>query len=107
MLIDVRTYTCYPGTIHKHLALYEECGKTPQTRHLGEPLAFLICESGNPNQYIHMWVYQNAGDREKKRNAMWADPDWIQYTEKSAELGALVSQENKLMRPVDFFAQKW
>ena len=37
----------------------------------------------------------------------WSDNSWIQYTEKSAELGALVSQENKLMRPVDFFAQKW
>lgn len=103
MLLDVRTYTCRPGTIKQHLALYEEMGKGPQTRHLGQPLAYMTTETGNPNQYIHIWVYENAGDREAKRNAMWADPDWIAYTQASAKLGALVEQENKLMKPVDFF----
>ena len=38
----------------------------------------------------------------EKRAAMWADPDWITYTQESAKLGALINQENKLMRPVDF-----
>lgn len=103
MLLDVRTYTCRPGTIKKHLAVYEQLGKAPQTKHLGQPLAYMACETGDPNQYMHIWVYENAGDREKKRGAMQADPDWIKYTEESAKLGALVKQENKLMRPVDFF----
>ena len=26
MLIDIRSYTCRPGTIKKHLALYESMG---------------------------------------------------------------------------------
>ena len=103
MLVDVRTYTCRPGTIAKHLALYEKRGKGPQTRHLGAPLAYLKCETGNPNEYVHMWVYENAADREEKRAAMWADPDWVAYTQESAKLGALERQENKLMTPVDFF----
>lgn len=103
MLLDVRTYTCRPGTIKKHLAIYEQHGKGPQTRHLGQPLAYMVTETGDPNQYVHIWVYENAGDREQKRTAMQADPDWIAYTQKSAELGALESQENKLMRPVEFF----
>ncbi len=103
MLLDVRTYTCRPGTIKKHLELYERMGKGPQTRHLGQPLAYLVTETGNPNQYVHIWVYENAGDREKKRAAMQADPDWIAYTQESAKLGALEKQENRLMRPVDFF----
>lgn len=106
MLLDVRTYTCRPGTIKKHLALYEKMGKGPQTRHLGEPLAYLVTETGDPNQYVHIWVYENAGDREKKRAAMQADPEWIAYTEESAKLGALIAQQNKLMRPVDFFPIK-
>ena len=104
MLLDVRTYTCRPGTIKAHLALYEKMGKGPQTKHLGQPLAYLVTETGDPNQYVHIWVYDNAGDREKKRAAMQADKDWIAYTGESAKLGALVSQENKLMRPVEFFA---
>lgn len=103
MLLDVRTYTCRPGTIKKHLELYERMGKGPQMRHLGQPLAYLVTETGNPNQYVHIWVYENAGDREKKRAAMQADPDWIAYTQESAKLGALEKQENRLMRPVDFF----
>ncbi len=106
MLLDVRTYTCRPGTIKKHLALYEKHGKAPQTRHLGQPFAYLVTETGNPNQYLHIWLYQDAGDRERKRAAMWADPDWVAYTQKSAELGALTSQKNRLMTPVAFFELK-
>jgi hypothetical protein len=103
MLLDVRTYTCRPGTIKKHLELYERMGKAPQTRHLGQPLAYMTCETGNPNEYVHIWVYENAGDREKRRAAMWADPDWIAYTQESAKLGALESQQNKLMTQVGFY----
>jgi len=80
-------------------------GKAPQSKHLGQPLAYMTTETGNPNQYVHIWVYENAGDREAKRAAMWADLDWIAYTQESAKLGALEAQENKLMVPVDFFDQ--
>ena len=103
MLLDVRTYTCRPGTLKKHLALYERMGKEPQSRHLGMPLAYMTTETGNPNQYMHIWVYENAGDREARRAAMWADPDWLAYIQESANLGALEAQENRLMVPVDFF----
>ena len=102
MLLDVRTYRCKPGTINAHLALYEEFGKEPQFRCLGAPLCYLKTETGDPNEYVHIWVYESAGDREAKRAALWADPDWLAYTKKSAELGALASQSNKLMTPVGF-----
>jgi hypothetical protein len=106
MLLDVRTYTCRPQTIKKHIALYEKMGKVPQTRHLGQPLAYLTTETGNVNQYIHIWVYEDAADREKRRLAMWADPEWQAYIEESAKLGALEAQENRLMNPVSFFPIK-
>ena len=102
MLLDVRTYKCKPATINAHLELYEKYGKEPQFRNLGTPLAYLKTETGDPNEYVHIWVYENAGDREAKRAALWSDPEWLAYTKKSAELGALVSQSNKLMTPVDF-----
>ena len=69
MLLDVRTYRCKPGTINAHLELYEKMGKPPQFRCLGEPLAYLKTETGDPNEYVHIWVYENAGDREAKRAA--------------------------------------
>lgn len=104
MLLDVRTYTCRPGMMKAHLALYAKLGKGPQTRHLGQPLAFLTTETGNPNQYIHIWAYENAGDRETKRAAMAADPEWQAYLVETNKLGALAEQQNALMKPVDFFA---
>ena len=104
MLLDARTYTCRPGTINQHLDLYEKLGKGPQTKHLGNPLAYMKCETGDPNKYMHIWMYENAGDRETKRAAMWADADWIRYTEESAKLGALEKQENSLWSPVSFFS---
>lgn len=103
MLLDVRTYTCRPSTLKKHLALYDQLGKGPQTRFLGQPLAFLVTETGNVNQYLHIWSYDDAGDRERKRAALWADPEWLAYTVESAKLGALEKQENCLMTPAAFF----
>ena len=103
MLLDVRTYTLKPGGLKAHFELYEKYGKAPQTRHLGQPLAYLKTETGDPNEYVHIWVYENAAHREAKRAAMQSDPDWQAYTKRSAELGALVRQNNKLMTPVDFY----
>ena len=105
MLLDVRTYRVKPGQLKAHFEVYEKYGKPAQTKHLGQPLVYLRTETGDPNEYVHIWVYENAGDREKKRAAMLADPGWQDYLKRSAELGALVSQSNKLMVPVDFFAR--
>ena len=102
MLFDVRTYRCKPGTINAHLELYEKMGKPSQFRCLGEPALYMKTETGDPNEYVHIWVYENAGDREAKRAALWQDEEWLAYTRASAELGALESQTNKLMTPVGF-----
>lgn len=102
MLLDVRTYTCRPGTIKLQVELYEQHGLKPQTRHLGQPFAWLITETGPLNTFTHIWAYDSAADRETKRAAMQADPDWQAYLKKSAEAGYLVAQENRLMTPATF-----
>ncbi len=106
MLFDVRTYTCKPGTLNAHLKLYEEHGLSPQANNLGQPFAYMVGETGNPNQYVHIWMYENAGDRETRRATMWADPEWLAYVKKSAELGALEKQENIFMNNVSFWDPK-
>ncbi|VFR20912.1 hypothetical protein ANT2_3775 [plant metagenome] len=103
MLYDVRTYTCRAGTIRKHLALYAEHGYAVQSRHLGKPLAYLQTETGNVNSYLHIWVYQDAADREARRKALQKDPEWANYLSKSADAGFLISQQNTLMTEVPFF----
>ena len=103
MLLDIRTYRCKPGTIKKHLELYEKMGKKPQSRNLGQPLLFAVCETGDPNEYTHIWVYENADDREERRKKMVADPEWQNYLKLSREAGYLILQENQLMQNVDFY----
>ena len=75
MIFDHRTYTCKAGTIHKQLKLYEEHGWPVQVRHLGEPVLYGITETGPLNTYVHVWVYEDAADRARRRAAMQADPD--------------------------------
>ncbi|MBP8306414.1 MAG: NIPSNAP family protein [Burkholderiaceae bacterium] len=106
MLFDVRTYTCKAGMMNRHLALYKQMGLAPQSRHLGEPFAYLVAETGNVNQYTHIWMYADAGARERQRAALWLDPEWLAYVAESAKLGALETQESRLMKPVDFFTPK-
>ena len=103
MLFDVRTYTCRPGTIKAQLELYEAEGMTPQKRNLGEPLFYGMCETGNPNQYLHIWVYKDAADRASKRAAMQADPEWQAFLARSKDAGYLESQDNKLFMNAPFF----
>lgn len=102
MLLDVRTYTARPGTLQKHLALYAEHGFDIQRHHLGEPLAYMVAESGKQNCYTHIWVYEDAADRSARRARLQADPAWVAYLEKSAQAGYLIAQENQLMTPAKF-----
>jgi hypothetical protein len=103
MIFDHRTYTVRPGTLPKQLKLYEEHGFAAQKRHLGEPLLYGVTETGEINTYVHVWVYEDADDRSKKRAAMQADPDWQNYLRLSAEAGYLIGQENKILTPAPFF----
>jgi hypothetical protein len=104
MLLNVRTYNCRPGTRNKHLALNEKLGRGPQTRFRGQLLPFPVTETGNVNQYLHVRAYKNAGDRERKRAALWTDAQCLAYAEESRKLDALPCQKNRLMTPAAFFA---
>jgi hypothetical protein len=107
MIFDHRTYTCRPGTIKKHMALYEKEGWAIQSRHLGQPLLHAVTETGNVNSYVHIWVFEDAADRAAKRAALNADPEWLIFLKASADAGYLVSQENKILTPASFYKSKY
>ena len=102
MLVDHRTYHVKPGKMQTQLELYEKHGFPVQLRHLGQPLAFLQAESGELNTLVHLWLYDGAADREKRRAAMAQDPDWKSYLKDSAAAGCLDWQRTSLMVPVKF-----
>jgi hypothetical protein len=105
LLIDHRTYRIKPTHMNTHLAIYEEFGLKAQWRHLGEPHAYMFAESGAMNSLVHQWVYKDAADREKRRAAMAADPDWQVYVKKLSESGLLMDQQTSLMVPAKFSPQ--
>ncbi len=102
MLIDHRTYRVKPGTLQAHLDIYEQYGFAAQTRHLGKPLAYLFAETGELNTIVHLWAYENAAERETRRAAMQADPEWKDYLKRNREVSYLESQVTKLMLPAKF-----
>lgn len=102
MLIEHRTYTCRPGTLFKQVASFKESGLHVQVRHFGQPLAWLLPQTGNVNSYVHIWIFDDFADLERKHAALVADPEWLDYLKASGEHGYLVSQEARLMTPADF-----
>ncbi|MEZ5785600.1 MAG: NIPSNAP family protein [Xanthobacteraceae bacterium] len=102
MLVDHRTYRLKPGSVPAYLDLYQKNGMAAQTRHLGQPLAYMFAESGELNTLVHMWGYEDAGDRARKRAAMMADPEWQTYMRLNAEAGLLLEQRTCLMIPAPF-----
>ena len=97
MIFDHRTYVCKPGTLKPHIALYEKMGAATQKKHLGEPVLWATTEVGDVNAFVHIWAYKDLADRTAKRARMWADPEWLAYVAESNKLGALQSQENKIL----------
>jgi len=77
VLVDHRTYRIKPGMTQAHLEIYEKHGLAAQTRHLGQPMAYMFAESGDVNTIVHDWAYEDPSDRMRRRAAMWADPEWL------------------------------
>jgi hypothetical protein len=102
LIVDHRTYRIKPGHTQAHLAIYEEYGFAAQTRHLGQPLAYLYGETGDVNTIVHLWAYEDAGDRARRRAAMMGDPEWQVYLKKLNESGLLLAQSTSLMIPAKF-----
>ena len=102
MLVDHRIYRIKAGFTQAYLELYEKNGFAAQSRHLGHPLAYLYAESGDVNTVAHLWGYEDASDRAKRRAGMLADPEWKTYQQKLAESGFLLEQKTSLMLPAKF-----
>ena len=68
MLLDHRTYTVRVGHAAQAARALRKARLAAQKRHFGEPLAWLVSETGDVNTYVHIWVYEDAADRNRKRD---------------------------------------
>ena len=102
MIVDMRIYTARPGKLNAFVKLYKDYAWELQQKYLGRCLGWYTVAEGPLNQVVHFWAYENQGDREARRAAMAADPDWAVYLKHSEEAGYLIAQENRFLKPTDF-----
>lgn len=100
MIIDHRTYTVRHGHMKQYLEQFERIAMPIQKRHLGRHLGSFVSDIGPLNQVLHIWLYEDIADRERRRQNMADDPEWQEFLKLNA--GSFVEQENKIMKPTAF-----
>ena len=68
----------------------------------GKPVLISTTEVGPLNQVVHIWQYESQGDRETRRNTMVKDAGWPEFLKRSAELDAVHTQENRILKSTSF-----
>lgn len=102
MIVDLRIYTCKANRMADFVKLYEEKAWPLQQKYLGRCLGWYTTVEGPLNRVVHMWAYEDQGDRERRRKAMAADPAWAEYLRAAAEAGLLEEMQNRILTPTSF-----
>ena len=97
MIHEIRTYTVVPGGVREYLRIYNESGRSVQTRLLGHLVALLTPESGDVNQLVFHWAFSSYEDRARRRAELMADADFAAFRKSVRHL--LVQQESRLLSP--------
>src|SRR5439155_821217 len=95
MIYEMRTYTCKPG---KTPEAEERFAKgLPNRVKLSPLVAFWYTDMGPLNQWVHIWAYNDAAERQRIRAEAQKQGIW---PPKTAEL--LLRQESVLAIPASF-----
>jgi hypothetical protein len=69
--------------------------------YLGEPFGYFLTETGELNQFVHLWRFDDMADRERRRAAMHKDPRWPSYRATTGAAGYVKHRHNRLLRAID------
>lgn len=100
MYHEIRTYRLKNGAIPLYLKVVGEEGIAIQKKHLGTLIGYYSSEIGPINEIVHIWAFASLDDRERRRAALMADPDWLAFLPKIRDL--IEVAENKIMKPTAF-----
>src|ERR1700693_4411964 len=106
MIFDHRTYNIKPNRLATFLETYDRHALPGQRNDLGEPYGFFVTHIGPLRRVVHLWQYENLADRELRRDAMEADPEWLAYRRVALEEDTLRAMENQILKPVPFFVPR-
>ena len=95
MVVDFRQYTIKTGSVQAFVEMFQNEGLEPQRRILGNFMGLYRTEIGDINQIVMMFGFADAGERERRRAALYKDPAFAVYLKKAREL--IVRQEVRLL----------
>ena len=104
MYVEERMYRLHAGKAAEYFKNYEEFGLKVQLKHLPNLVGYYTTEVGELNLVVHMWAYDDLNDRERRRAAMQADPEWQAYLVKNRPF--MISQETRIMKCAPFFVER-
>ena len=100
MFYEVRTYQIKNGGISEYLKAVGGHGIAIQKRHLGRLVAYFHSEIGSINEIMHIWEFSSLDDRQARRAALAADPEWQAFLPKIRDL--ILTGDNRIMSAADF-----
>jgi hypothetical protein len=100
MIVEERTYTVKPGTVRQYYDDYNPRGLKIQERVLGNLIGYFHTEIGELNKIVHLWGYESLAEREKRRAALAADPEWLAYLQQAPDI--IVAMESRILVPAPF-----
>ena len=95
MIYEMRTYTLQPGTVPDFEARFAEA--LPHREKYSKLGAFWHTEFGPLNQVIHVWPYEDLGERASIREAAAKDPNWPPRSD-----GMILDMESEIVVPAPF-----
>lgn len=102
MIIDHRLYTLKSEKLHAWLELWQRTALVIQLEYIQNFLGMYTTEVGIHNQVLHLWGYDNLGERESRRLKMQQDPRWQNYLGEVRSLAPFVQTESRILRPTAF-----
>jgi NIPSNAP protein len=102
MVYDLRTFTVKSGRFAEYMELHKKIAFPLLLKHLGEPVGYWTTVTGEMNQFVHLWRFDDFGDMERRQAALSDDPAWRVYvTDDLGKSAILQRQQSVLMRPIE------
>lgn len=99
MIIEERCYVLHATySPQDFLTIFRRDGLDIQRSTLGGLMGYYVTEVGELNAIVSLWQYETFEDRQRRRGALAAEPQWQEYLKQVRPM--IRTMHNKLMSPV-------
>ena len=87
MIHEESVYDMQVGKGKELIDAYANEGPISLKRNLGELVGFWSVDlGGSIDQLIQIWAFESDDDRRARREALWQDPEWVDFTGRFGDL---------------------